>query len=266
MSALTDRFDQSQAQGRATLIGYFPLGFPSLATSLDTMQAMVEGGVDVVEIGIPYSDPVLDGPVIQQASAIALEAGARIEQVCEAARVVKAAGAVPLAMSYFNPLVQYGLERFCEDFSHAGGAGVITPDLTPDAAGSWGDIASSHGLDTVYLVAPSSTPERLALTAAASRGFVYAASVMGVTGARSSVGVQAKELVTRTRAAGAARVCVGLGVSTQAHAAEVAEYADGVIAGSVFVKCIDPDGDDAAGIADIRATAAALAAGVRGES
>lgn len=249
----------AREQGRSALVGYLPVGFPDLATSVAAARAMVEAGVDVVELGLPYSDPLMEGPVIQRAVEAALAGGTRPRDVLTAVEQVAAAGAPVLVMTYWNPVERYGVERFAADLANAGGAGLITPDIIPDEAAEWSAAADRHGLDKVFLVAPSSTDERLKLTVAASRGWVYAASTMGVTGVRTVVDSRAEVLVGRTRAAGAEQVCVGLGVSTREQAAEVAAFADGVIVGSALVRAVGgPDGVD--GVARL---AAELAAGVR---
>jgi tryptophan synthase alpha chain len=258
VSLTADRIDAAGADGRAVLVGYLPVGFPDVAGSVAAARAMVEAGVDVVELGLPYSDPVMDGPVIQQAADAALRAGTRTRDVLAAVEQVAATGAPVLVMTYWNPVLRYGVDAFARDVAAAGGAGLITPDLIPEEAGDWLAASNAQGLDRVFLVAPSSTPERLRSTAAACRGFVYAASTMGVTGVRASVGAAARSLVDSTRAAGAERVCVGLGVSTADQAAEVGSYADGVIVGSAFVRALADEGPSAAG-----AVAADLAAGVR---
>jgi tryptophan synthase alpha chain len=224
------------------------------------MAAAVEGGADVIEIGVPYSDPGMDGPVIQQAVDVAVRAGVGMRDVLRAVEAVAAAGAVPVVMSYWNPIERYGVERFATDLAAAGGAGAITPDLIPDEAGEWLAASDRTGLDRVFLVAPSSTDARLRSTTAACRGFVYAASTMGVTGTRATVGDAAEKLVARTRAAAPElAVCVGLGVSNGGQAAEVASFADGVIVGSAYVRKL-LDGRGAAGV---RALSEDLAAGVR---
>lgn len=263
MSHLSDRIDAIKGEGRAALIGYLPVGFPTVERSIRAMVAMVEAGVDIVEVGLPYSDPVMDGPIIQQAAERALEGGSHVADAFTAVRAAVDAGAPAVVMSYFNPMLQYGLERFADDLVAAGGSGAITPDLTPDAAGGWLEVARSRDLDTIFLVALSSTNERLHLTAQATTGFVYAASLMGVTGERATVSGGAKALVAKTRSAGAPRVCVGLGVSTGVQAAEVARYADGVIVGSALVRClIDHPNEDQA-LEALRAKTRELARGVR---
>ncbi|WP_345713985.1 tryptophan synthase subunit alpha, partial [Kineococcus glutinatus] len=255
--------DAARAQGRAALVAYLPVGYPDVAGSVEAARALVDSGADVVELGLPYSDPTMDGPVIQRAVDAALAARTRPADVLRAVEQVAATGAAVLVMTYWPPVDRYGVARFAADLASAGAAGLITPDLIPDEADAWIAASDAHDLERVFLVAPSSTPARLRSTAAACRGFVYAASTMGVTGARASVGAGARGLVERTRAAGAERVCVGLGVSTGEQAAEVAGYADGVIVGSAFVRRLLEAPDHAAGVRAAAALAAELAEGVR---
>ncbi|WP_423464093.1 tryptophan synthase subunit alpha [Promicromonospora sp. MS192] len=257
-------------EDRPALVGYLPVGYPTVDRSIEALRTIIDHGVDVIELGIPYTDPVLDGPVIQAAAQGALDAGARVRDVF---RVVRAltdyAPHVPvLVMTYWNPVLKYGADAFARDLAAAGGAGLITPDLIPDEGADWLAASEAHGLDRVFLVAPSTTAERLRLTVDASRGFVYAASLMGVTGERAQVGSRAEQLVADTRAAGAANVCVGLGVSSGAQAAEVGRFADGVIVGSALVRPLLAEGplDDAAWAARLTNLAEVtedLAAGVR---
>ncbi|MBM6699278.1 tryptophan synthase subunit alpha [Bifidobacterium pullorum subsp. saeculare] len=261
-------FRRLDAEGRPAFIGYLPYGFPDPDASLDALHTMVGHGVDAVEIGLPYSDPVMDGPVIQAASQIALGAGERIAGVFRAVEAVAEAGGVPLVMSYWNLVFHYGVERFARDFANAGGAGLITPDLIPDEAGEWIEASDRHGLDRVFLVSPDSADDRLATVARDSRGFVYAAARMGVTGERSTLSASPEQLVARTRQAGARRVCVGIGVSTAEQAAKVGAYADGVIVGSALVHTLLADDgrsprDTAEGLRLLAAKSDELAAGVR---
>ena len=238
--------DRCLAQGRPALVGYLPMGYPTLDRSVEAATAMIDAGVDIVEFGVPYSDPVMDGPVIQKAVETALDSGFRVKDTFDAVAAVRDhAPHVPvLVMTYLNPVIRYGTEAFAADLAAAGGAGLIIPDVTPDEfeGARWVSAARQHDLDHIFLVAPSSSPQRLKLTVEASRGFVYAASTMGVTGERAQVGQQAQELVAATRAAGAQHVCVGLGVSTADQAAQVGQYADGVIVGSAFVNPLVGDG------------------------
>ncbi|MDE9366012.1 tryptophan synthase subunit alpha [Luteipulveratus sp. YIM 133132] len=249
--------------GRAALIGYLPVGFPSVEGSLRAMEVLVENGVDIVEIGLPYTDPLMDGPVIQTAATRALEGGVRVADVFRAGRAVSATGAGALVMTYWNPVLRYGADRFAAELAGAGVSGLITPDLVPDEAQDWLEASEAHDLDRVFLVAPSSTPERLQSTTAASRGFVYATALMGVTGARTSVGSAASVLVGRVREVTDLPVCVGLGVSTREQVAEVARFADGVIVGSALVRCLVDAPDPDTGLKDLGALAADLAQGVR---
>lgn len=250
-------------EGRAALVGYLPAGFPDVDTSIAAMVAMVEAGVDVVEVGVAYSDPLMDGPLIQGAVEAALRAGARPRDAITAAGAVAAAGAPALVMTYWNLVDRYGVDAFAGDLAAAGGAGLITPDLIPEEAGGWLAAAEAHDLDHVFLVAPSSTDARLVSTVRACRGFVYAASTMGVTGTRTSVGDAAQVLVERTRAVTDLPVCVGLGVSGGAQAAQVAAFADGVIVGSALVGCLVDAASPEAGVAAVGRLSAELADGVR---
>ncbi|MBK8435451.1 MAG: tryptophan synthase subunit alpha [Austwickia sp.] len=264
MSALAQRLSAARAEGRAALIAYLPVGYPSVPGSIAAMQAVVAAGADVIEVGLPYSDPVMDGPVIQRAAQQALAAGVRVRDVFTAVRAVVDAGAVAVVMSYWNPVLRYGVDTFARDLAAAGGSGMITPDLIPDEAQPWLEASQTHGLDRIFLVAPSSTDARLSMTVQACSGFVYVASTMGVTGVRSQVGTGAGELIRRTRAVTDLPLCVGLGVSTGEQAAQVAAYADGVIVGSALVKAMDaaPDG----GLDALSALTADLARGVRAGS
>jgi len=257
-------FERAAAEGRGALVGYLPAGFPSVGGAIAAATAMARAGADVVEIGLPYSDPLMDGPVIQEAVHRALEGGTHVTDVLATVEAVSAAGAPVLVMTYWNPVDRYGVAAFARDLAAAGGCGLITPDLPPEEAGEWLDAAAALGLDPVFLVAPSSSDERIKLITSACGGFVYAASVMGITGARSAVGGAAAGLVERVRPHTSLPVAVGLGVSTAGQAAEVARYADGVIVGSAFVQRLLSAPDEAAGRAAVADLAAELAAGVRG--
>jgi tryptophan synthase alpha chain len=247
------------AHGRPALIGYLPAGFPSVDGAVDAIKAMVSAGVDAVEVGWPYSDPVMDGPVIQRATEAALALGIRSADVLRTVERVAGAGAPVVVMTYWNLVERYGVARFARDLAAAGGAGLITPDLIPDEAAEWIAAADEHKLDKIFLVSPSSTDARVSATAAACRGFVYATAVMGVTGARDQVSSSAPELVARVRAVSDTPVAVGLGVRDGAQAAAVGAYADGVIVGSALVSALAEGGVTAVG-----ALAADLAAGVAG--
>ena len=264
MTRVDDAFARARSEQRAALVGYLPAGFPSVEGSIRALRTMVDAGCDVVEIGLPYSDPVMDGPTIQAAAQQALEAGTRTSDVLRVVEAVAATGAATLVMTYWNPVERYGVERFAADLAAAGGSGLITPDLTPDEAGPWLEASAAHGLDRIFLVAPSSTDARLRYTTEHCSGFVYAAAVMGVTGARDATSDLAAPLVARTRAVTDLPIGVGIGVSDGAQAAEVASYADAVIVGSAFVRRIlDAEGDEERALADLRALTEDLAGGVR---
>lgn len=261
--AVSAAFGRARKESRAALVGYVPAGFPSVGGGISAALAIADSGADVIEIGLPYSDPLIDGPVIQEAVHRALTGGTRVADVLRTVEAVADAGTPALVMTYWNPVDRYGVKGFARDLAAAGGSGLITPDLAPEEAGAWLEAAADRQLDAVFLVAPSSTPERLALVTRACRGFVYAASVMGITGARQAVGGAAPGLVARVRACTSLPVAVGLGVRDGAQAAEVAAFADGVVVGSAFVQRLLAAGDEDAGLAAVRGLAAELAAGVR---
>jgi tryptophan synthase alpha chain len=256
-------FGKARADGRAALVGYLPAGFPDVRGAIEALRAMVEAGCDVIEVGLPYSDPVMDGPTIQAAAQRALDGGVRTRDVLRTVEAVAATGTPTVVMTYWNPVERYGVERFAADLASAGGSGLITPDLTPDSGGAWIAAAEAHDLDRIFLVAPSSTDERIAMTTAASRGFVYATAVMGVTGARASTSELAAPLVARTKRTTDLPVAVGLGVSSGAQAAELAAYADGVIVGSAFVRCLLDHDDRRDALAALTTLTDELARGVR---
>ncbi len=254
---LTEVFNNCRAEGRAALIGYLPNGYPDLDTSIELMTTLVRGGCDIIEVGIAYSDPMMDGPMIAAAAETALTNGVRVADVFTTVRAITDAGGHAVVMSYWNPVLRYGVDAFARDLAAAGGLGIITPDLIPDEAQDWIAASDAHDLDRIFLVAPSSTPERLEMTIGACRGFVYAASTMGVTGARDAVSNAAPALVSRVREVSDIPVGVGLGVRSGAQAAEIAAYADGVIVGSALVAAAPQ------GAAAVRTLAEELATGVR---
>jgi tryptophan synthase alpha chain len=254
---LAETFAACRAEHRAALIGYLPAGYPDLAGSIAACTAMVESGCDIIEVGVAYSDPVMDGPTIQAAADQALRGGVRVRDVFAVVEAITNAGGKAVVMTYWNPVLQYGVDRFSRDLAAAGGSGMITPNLIPEEAGDWFAASREHGLDRIFLLAPSSTEERLVKTIEASSGFVYAASTMGVTGARSAVSSAAPELCARIRAHSDIAIGVGLGVRDGAQAAEIAAYADGVIVGSALVTATGQ------GLDEVRALTAELAAGVR---
>jgi len=262
--SVSEAFAAAKAENRAALVGYLPAGFPSVDGSIDALKAMVAAGCDVIEVGLPYSDPVMDGPTIQAAAQQALEQGVRTTDVLRTVEAVAATGVKTVVMTYWNPVERYGVDRFAADLASAGGSGLITPDLIPDEAEPWLAASKQHSLDRIFLVAPSSTDARLKMTVEHASGFVYATAVMGVTGARDKTSDLAGPLVARTRAVTDLPIGVGLGVSNGAQAAEVASYADGVIVGSAFVRALlDNAGDRAAGLEALTVLTEDLAAGVR---
>jgi tryptophan synthase alpha chain len=259
MSRVAAVIAERKAAGSGALIGYLPVGFPDLDTSVDAAVAIVEAGVDILELGLPYSDPVMDGTAIQRATQASLAAGFRLAHGFDAVRSITARVDAPvLVMTYWNPVLQYGVDRFADDLVAAGGAGLITPDLVPDEAAQWIAASERTGLDRVFLAAPSSSDARLARTVELSRGFVYAVSTMGITGARTEMDSAARDLVARLRAVGATSTCVGLGISTAEQVRDVLGYADGAIVGSALVTALAEGGVEA-----VARTAEALAAGTR---
>ena len=259
MSPVTDAFGKANADNRAALVGYLPAGFPTVDGAIEALQAMAAAGVDVIELGLPYSDPVIDGPVIAEAVHRALTAGTRVADVLRTVEAVAAAGVPVLVMTYWNPVDRYGVRAFARDLAAAGGSGLITPDLPLEEACSWLDASDEHDLDRVFLVAPSSPGPRVAMIARACRGFVYAASLMGITGTRDAVSGDAPGLVKRIREHTDLPVAVGLGVSNGAQAAQVAAFADGVIVGSAFVRRLL----EGQGVPAIRELTSELSSGVR---
>lgn len=259
MSVVEKVIAERNAAGSGALIGYLPVGFPDLRTSIEAAVALAENGADVIELGLPYSDPVMDGPVIQAATLQALTNGFRLRNGFEAIAEITSRVSVPvLVMTYWNPVVQYGVDRFADQLRESGGAGLITPDLIPDEAAEWISASERTGLDRVFLAAPSSTDARLSQAVSSSRGFVYAVSTMGITGARSDVDAAARKLIGRLRSVGATSTCVGIGISSASQVREVLGYADGAIVGSALVKAL-ADG----GVAAVADTTAALADGAR---
>jgi tryptophan synthase alpha chain len=263
VTGVSAAFEKAAAGDRAALIGYLPAGFPSVEGAVAAATAMAEAGVDVLEIGLPYSDPLIDGPVIQEAVHRALAGGFRVSDVLATVEAIAQSGVPVLVMTYWNPVDHYGVAAFARDLAAVGGAGLITPDLPPEEAGSWLSAADSYGLDKVFLVAPSSSAARIATISQACRGFVYAASLMGITGVRATVSDQAAGLVSRVRTATSLPVAVGLGVRDAGQAAQVAGFADGVIVGTAFVQRLLEAPTFSDGIVAIRHLAGELAEGVR---
>ena len=227
-----------------SLIGYFPIGYPTVDDSIEAAVAMCESGVDVLELGIPYSDPVMDGLVIQKATEEALENGFRLADAFDAIRKITSRVQAPvLVMTYWNPVLAYGVERFASDLADSGAAGAITPDLIPDEAAKWIAATDAHNLDRVFLATPSSSGSRVGNASSSSRGFVYAVSTMGITGAREDLDSQAKAVVSKVRANSPESVtAVGIGISTEDQVRQVNSYADGSIVGSSFIAAYASSG------------------------
>lgn len=263
MTSVPAAFARAAGEERAALIAYLPAGFPDRETSVRLIQAMIDNGADIVEVGIPYSDPLMDGPVISAAAEIALEQGITTDDCLGVVAEVSGGSAAVVMMTYWNLIDRYGSERFAARLAAAGGAGVITPDLTPEEGAAWIAACDAHDLAHIFLVAPSSTGARIETVAGATTGFVYAASVMGVTGVRDSVGGGAGDLVSRVRGATGTPVAVGIGVSTAEQAHDVARFADGVIVGSAFVRRVLDAGTADEAVAAVGDLTRELAAGVR---
>ncbi len=260
---LEEVFVKTRLENRAALIAYIPAGFPSIDGCKKVIQAFVDGGVDAIEIGFPYSDPVMDGPTIQAAADRSLAQGTGAKEVFEALKVATDAGVAAVVMTYWNPIEKYGVEKFAQSIADNGGSGVITPDLTIEESASWKEAVEKIGINPIYVVAPSTTDARLPKVTSRCSGFVYAASLMGVTGTRTSVSSGAPDLVARIRTTTDLPIAVGLGVSTREQAKGVAGYADGVIVGSAFINALLDAPDEATGLAAVKALASELALGVR---
>jgi tryptophan synthase alpha chain len=234
---------ENRESGRGTLVGYFPAGYPTVDDSVAALVAMAKNGCDVLEVGVPYSDPVMDGLVIQQATEEALRNGFRLSQTFDVIRKVREQVQTPmLVMSYWNPVLRYGVEDFADSLVDSGAQGMITPDLIPDEGQRWLDAARTRDLDHVFLVAPSSSDQRVTANSAASQGFVYSVSTMGITGERANLDLIARQVVGKVKAMGSVPTCVGVGISTAEQVREVNSYADGAIVGTAFVKAYQSGG------------------------
>jgi tryptophan synthase alpha chain len=241
---LADAFAAGRAEGRALLMPFLVAGFPTDAAFVEAARACGEAGADVLEIGIPFSDPVMDGPVVQEAAFSVLSRSPRTSALVALAGEAAAAAGVPaVAMTYYNLAFRAGLGPFASSLAGAGLCGAILPDLSVEESREWQKASSSAGIAPIFIAAITSTEDRLQAIGVVSQGFVYAASTLGVTGVRSALSTGARELVSRIRDATELPVAVGIGVSTPEHAAEVASYADGVIVGSALVKRIGEASD-----------------------
>lgn len=239
MSALGKAFDKS---GRKALIAYVTVGYPDVETTLRLVPLLAENGCDVVELGIPFSDPLADGVTIQRTSQVALQQRITPRVCLDVAAQLSRTTEVPLVfMSYYNPILRMGLQGFCEASFESGVSGLIVPDLPPDEGEELGEACEAHGIDLVYLVSPSTPDKRLEFVARRSRGFLYLVSLTGVTGARATMGDGLEEFIARTRPVCSLPLCVGFGISSPAQARQAASHADGVIVGSRLLQLIEED-------------------------
>lgn len=244
---ITRAFQKAKQEGRGVLIPYFMCGYPSAAQSIELVLAAAEGGADIIELGMPFSDPLADGATIQHAGHVALERGMTIQGCMDIARQMAARSDVPLLlMGYYNPVLAYGLERFCETAHASGVCGLIIPDLPPEEATPLRGVAQRHGLTLIFLVPPTAPQERIAqiaeLTAHGPGGFIYCISLSGVTGSRTTLPSHLRSFITTVRGYTKDRnipLVVGFGLSTPEHIAEVTSHADGAVVGSALVNLID---------------------------
>lgn len=262
-TSLENLFTKSRVSNKPVLIGYLPAGFPTQKKAKKIIKAMIDGGIDAIEIGYPYSDPVMDGPVIQSASEEAIKNGAGVNEVFELLKLSAELGIPSVVMSYWSPIEKYGVTKFASEIAKNGGSGVITPDLTYEESTNWRAEAEKNAINRIYVVAPSSAEDRLAKVTNECSGFIYAASLMGVTGARTAVSANAKQLVERIRRVSDKPIAVGLGVSSKDQAREVATFADGVIVGSAFIKIVQEFGAGRSGLKKIKQLAKSLSEGVK---
>jgi len=262
-TALEGLFTRVRSEDRAALIAYIPAGFPTQDGCKKVIDAFIAGGVDAIEIGFPYSDPVMDGPTIQAAADRALSQGTGAAEVFDALKYATDQGIPSVVMTYWNPIEKYGVEKFAGAIHSNGGSGVITPDLTIEESSRWKSAVESSEINPIYVVAPSTTDARLDQVTSRCGGFIYAASLMGVTGTRTSVSTGAADLVARIRKSSKTPVAVGLGVSTREQAKGVAAYADGVIVGSAFINKLLEAPNEESGLQAVQELAAELSKGVR---
>ncbi len=260
---LSELFLRTKSENRAALIGYLPAGFPTIEDAKLVIHAMVEGGVDAVEIGFPYSDPVMDGPIIQNAADQSLRNGTGAKDVFALLKATSDLGVPAVVMTYWNPIEKYGVDKFAQSIKDAGGSGVITPDLTVEESTAWSHATADSEINRIYVVAPSTSDSRIPLVVTACSGFIYAASLMGVTGTRNSISGDARSLVSRIRKESDLPIAVGLGVSNAEQAHEVAAYADGVIVGSAFIRQVQESASIQEARDRVRELAESLAKGVR---
>lgn len=248
-ASLRAAFRKGRRRLSPALVAYVAAGDPNLKFTQALVLRLAEAGADVIELGVPFSDPIADGPVIQRASERALQAGTTLDDVLRLAGRIRKKSPVPLVLfSYYNPVLQMGVERFAERATAAGINGVLITDLTPEEADGFVRAMRRHRLDTVFLAAPTSTPARLRAIARLSRGFVYLISRRGVTGARTDVTAEAKRLVKRLRRIARLPVAVGFGIARPEQVAALDGVADGVVVGSALVECCERAGHDEKGL------------------
>jgi tryptophan synthase alpha chain len=244
MSRITQLFERTRSAGRPAFIAYITAGDPEPSATAGVIRALERGGADLIELGVPFSDPIADGPVIQRAADRALRAGMTLRKVLEAAAEIRRGSEIPLLLfTYLNPVMRYGFEQLARDAVSCGIDGCLLTDLSVEEADTYVGACRAAGLDTVFLAAPTSTQRRLELVARYSSGFIYLVSRTGVTGARQTVSGSAKELVGRVRAVTDLPLAVGFGISTPEHVTEVGALADGVVVGSAIVKVIEAAGN-----------------------
>ena len=249
-SPLSRKFDDLRARGEKALVLFVTAGDPPLSELPAVLEALVEGGADVIEIGIPFSDPFGEGTTIQASSQRALDTGANPKAILQA--IAQARPFVPtVTMGYYNPVLRYGLDRFAQESASSGVSGTIVSDLVPDEADAWCAASQGVGIDTIFLVAPTSTDERIRDVAARSTGFVYVVSRTGVTGAENAIPMDVQDLVMRVRSLTDQPICVGFGVSTPDHVRRVCGVADGAVVGSALVKKLHEEWNSGAGRAAI---------------
>lgn len=246
MNRLDKTFKVLRAQNKKAFIPYIMAGDPSLDETKERVIMLEQGGADVVELGVPFSDPLADGPTIQRAAERALSAGVTLQKVLGLVRELRQNIKIPIVlMTYYNPIFKYGEERFVKDAVAAGVDGVIVPDLPPDEAATFRKFSRTAGLSTIFLLAPTSTPDRIKKVAGASTGFIYYVSVTGITGSKITLDASIKESIKHIGEITGKPVAIGFGVSTPAEAAAVSGFADGVIVGSALVKSFNESREDA---------------------
>lgn len=261
MSRIGPCFEALRQANRRALLMYLTVGYPHRDSALDLIPAIVEGGADMIELGVPFSDPLADGATVQRASEQALRNGVNVARCIQTVRSLRERGiAVPIVfMGYYNPMLQYGIERFCADAQAAGVDGLIVPDLPPEESDDLQAACARHDIDLVYFLAPTSTDERMREVAARASGFIYCVSLTGVTGSRTVIASQLTTFLERARAITDVPLAVGFGITEPQHAQEVAEIADGVIVGSALLNIVERAAEG--GVEEVRAFVAAMRAG-----